>query len=146
VRRQNESRTGRQAWAIALPVAGWTAEQPPLPNELAVTDSIVMTDRDELYASPAVEFFRLPDQRRLTVGSEFAYGLADRLQSEPQRPPGMSLAQFVLFESFNSAWVAHGVDIFDRSNAQFGVEERHPFHDRRVYEFLLAIQLEDLLR
>jgi asparagine synthase (glutamine-hydrolysing) len=75
------------------------------------------------------------------INPEFAQriGLADRLQSEPRRPPGMSLAQFVLFESFNSAWVAHGVDIFDRSNAQFGVEERHPFHDRRVYEFLLAI-------
>ena len=30
-----------------------------------------MTDRDELYVAPAIEY-RLPDQKRLTVGSEFA--------------------------------------------------------------------------
>jgi len=67
-------------WAIAVPVAARAGEQTPLPNELAVTDSIVMTDRDELYAAPAIEFFRLPDQKRLTAGAEFAYGLTDRLQ------------------------------------------------------------------
>jgi asparagine synthase (glutamine-hydrolysing) len=66
-------------------------------------------------------------------------GLADRLQSETPRPPGMTFGQFVLHESFNSGWVAHGVDIFDRSTARFGVEERHPFHDRRLYEFIMAI-------
>lgn len=65
--------------------------------------------------------------------------LADRLQSEPRRPAGMSFGQFALYESFHSGWVAHGVDIFDRSTARFGVEERHPFHDRRLYEFLMAI-------
>src|SRR5262245_8964660 len=47
------------------------------PDELAVTDAIVMTDRDELYAAPAAQCLRLPDQRRLTIGSEFAYGLTD---------------------------------------------------------------------
>jgi asparagine synthase (glutamine-hydrolysing) len=66
-------------------------------------------------------------------------GLSDRLQSEPHRPAGMSFGQFTLRESFTSGWVAHGVDIFDRSTARFGVEERHPFHDRRLYEFLMAI-------
>jgi asparagine synthase (glutamine-hydrolysing) len=75
------------------------------------------------------------------IDPEFArrIGLADRLQSETPRPSGMTFGQFVLHESFNSGWVAHGVDIFDRSTARFGVEERHPFHDRRLYEFLLAI-------
>ena len=66
--------------ACALPLASWAAEQPPLPDELAITDSIVMTEQDELYAAPAIQFFRLPDEKRLTVGSEFAYGLTDRLQ------------------------------------------------------------------
>lgn len=65
--------------------------------------------------------------------------LSDRLQAEPRRPAGMSFGQFALLESFTSGWVAHGVDIFDRSTARFGVEERHPFHDRRLYEFLMAI-------
>ena len=67
-------------WIAALPIAAHAAEQPPLPDELAVTESIVMTERDELYAAPSIQFFRLPDQKRLTVASEFAYGLTDRLQ------------------------------------------------------------------
>jgi hypothetical protein len=58
----------------------------PLPNELAVADSIVMTDRDELYVAPAMQFFRLPDEKRSTLGSEFAYGLSDRLQVAVQVP------------------------------------------------------------
>ncbi len=66
-------------------------------------------------------------------------GLSNRLQADPRRPAGMSFGQFTLLESFTSGWVAHGVDIFDRSTASFGVEERHPFHDRRLYEFLMAI-------
>ena len=73
-------------WVIAVPAAARAAEQPPLPDELAITDSIVMTERDELYVAPAVQFFRLPDQKRLTVGSEFAYGLTDRLQVATQVP------------------------------------------------------------
>jgi outer membrane putative beta-barrel porin/alpha-amylase len=81
-------RVGRKlaVCAVALPVAARAADEPQLPNELAITDSIVMTDRDELYASPAVEFFRLPDQKRLTLGSEFAYGLTDRLQVATEIP------------------------------------------------------------
>src|ERR1051326_896823 len=63
-----------------LPVGGQAAEQPPLPDELAVTDSIVLTDEDELYLSPFVQYFKLPDQKRLMIGSEVAYGLTDRLQ------------------------------------------------------------------
>jgi asparagine synthase (glutamine-hydrolysing) len=82
------------------------------------------------------------------INPEFArrIGLADRLHLEPRRPSGMTFGQFVLYESFNSGWVAHGVDIFDRSTARFGVEERHPFHDRRLYEFLMAIPDEQRAR
>jgi hypothetical protein len=56
------------------------AEQPALPIEFAVTDSIVMTDRDELYISPTFQYFRLPDQKRLTIGAELAYGFTDQFQ------------------------------------------------------------------
>jgi len=65
---------------VALPLASLAEEERALPTELAVSASIVMTDRDELYASPAMQYFRLPDEKRLTVGSELAYGLTDRLQ------------------------------------------------------------------
>src|ERR1051326_1250251 len=69
-----------------LPVGGQAAEQPPLPDELAVTDSIVLTDEDELYLSPFVQYFKLPDQKRLMIGSEVAYGLTDRLQLAAEVP------------------------------------------------------------
>ena len=85
-----------------------------------------------LRGQPIVPAFINPDLARRVA-------LSDRLQAEPRRPAGMSLGQFSLLESFTSGWVAHGVDIFDRSTARFGIEERHPFHDRRLYEFLMAI-------
>ena len=62
------------------------AQQPPLPDEFAVTDSIVMTERDELYVSPQIQYFRLPDQKRLTFSSEFAYGFTDRAELTTQFP------------------------------------------------------------
>jgi len=77
-------------WLLPVPFAARAEEPQPLPTELAISDSIVMTDRDELYASPAIQFFRLPDQKRLTVGSEFAYGLTDRLQVSAQVPYGIA--------------------------------------------------------
>ena len=67
-------------------MASHATDQPPLPIEFAVTDSIVMTDRDELYVSPAIQYFRLPDQRRLTLGADVAYGLTDRLQVATEIP------------------------------------------------------------
>jgi outer membrane putative beta-barrel porin/alpha-amylase len=72
------------AWVVALPV-GAPAE-PPLPDELAITDSISMTEQDELYIAPSIEFFRLPDEKRLSVGAEFAYGITDRLQLDTHVP------------------------------------------------------------
>jgi len=76
----------KTVWLRLLPflagisTASRAAEQPPLPIELPVTDSIVMTDRDELYVSPTEQYFRLPDQKRLMVPVELAYGFTDRLQ------------------------------------------------------------------
>src|SRR5437660_5453157 len=40
------------AFVIGLPVVGRGVDQPKLPDELAITDSIVLTDADELYISP----------------------------------------------------------------------------------------------
>jgi asparagine synthase (glutamine-hydrolysing) len=82
------------------------------------------------------------------INPDFAQrvGLSDRLQWELPRPSGMSFAQYALYENFNSGWLAHGLDIFDRSHARFGIEERHPFHDRRLYEFLMALPPEQLAR
>jgi hypothetical protein len=62
------------------------AEQPELPDEFAFTDSIVMTDADEFYASPAVAYFRLPDEEHLSVATELAYGLTDQFQVRAEVP------------------------------------------------------------
>jgi asparagine synthase (glutamine-hydrolysing) len=82
------------------------------------------------------------------INPDFAQriGLSDRLQWELPRPAGMTFAQYALYENFNSGWLAHGLDIFDRSHARFGIEERHPFLDRRLYEFLMALPADQLAR
>ena len=67
-------------------MASQAAEQPPLPIELPVTESIVMTDRDELYVSPTIQFFRLPGEKRLMIPAELAYGFTDRLQLVTEVP------------------------------------------------------------
>lgn len=62
------------------------AEQPSLPDEFAVTDSIVMTDADEFYASPTFAYFRLPDEKRLSIATELAYGFTDQFQLRVEVP------------------------------------------------------------
>jgi asparagine synthase (glutamine-hydrolysing) len=73
-------------------------------------------------------------------------GLADRLQWKRRRPAWMSFAQYALYERFNSGIVARGLELLDRSTARFGIEERHPFHDRRLYEFAMGIPDEQRVR
>ena len=62
------------------------AEQPPLPDEFGMTDSIVMTDQDEFYASPTFAYFRLPDDKQLSIETELAYGFTDRIQMRVEVP------------------------------------------------------------
>src|SRR5438876_390115 len=62
------------------------AEQPALPDEFALTDSIVLTDEDELYVSLSARFFKLPDEKRLTLASEFAYGVTDQWEVSAELP------------------------------------------------------------
>lgn len=81
--------------------------------------------------TPVPDFIRPEFARRI--------GLIERLEAEPRPPAPMSLARRALYESFKSGWVAHGMDLADRATAAHGIEERHPFHDRRLYEFLMAL-------
>jgi asparagine synthase (glutamine-hydrolysing) len=58
----------------------------------------------------------------------------------------MSFAQYALYERLNSGIVARGLELLDRSTARFGIEERHPFHDRRLYEFAMGIPDDQRVR
>jgi asparagine synthase (glutamine-hydrolysing) len=82
-------------------------------------------------------FIRTPFARR--------YHLWDRVQREPQLPSA-TFGQLALYNNFVDGWVMHGREITDREIALYGLEERHPFLDRRLMEFLLAIPDDQRIR
>ena len=62
------------------------AEQKALPEEFAVTESIVMQEADELQTSAFVRYASLPDEKTLEWVGAFEYGVTDRLQLECEMP------------------------------------------------------------
>jgi asparagine synthase (glutamine-hydrolysing) len=66
-------------------------------------------------------------------------GLRDRLRRAPVAAPNPTFAQDDLNRLLDGGWHAHGMEMLDRSAARAGLELRHPFHDRRVVEFALAL-------
>ena len=52
--------------------------------------------------------------------------------------PGLPTRRYIC-ELFESGWTARLLEATDRSAAEYGVELRHPFYDRRVVEFAMAI-------
>lgn len=75
------------------------------------------------------------------VNLDFArrIGLAERMRRKPRYPAWLSFGRRAVYDNFVNGWVAHGLETNDRTTALFGVEERHPFHDRRLIEFLFAV-------
>jgi asparagine synthase (glutamine-hydrolysing) len=71
--------------------------------------------------------------------------LWDRVQREPQLQHS-TFGQLALYTNFVDGWVMHGREITDREIAAYGIEERHPFLDRRLVEFLLAIPDDQRIR
>jgi hypothetical protein len=57
-----------------------------LPEELAVGRSIVMQDADELEFSMPVRFFKLPDEKKLTLSAELEYGLTEHWEFDAEVP------------------------------------------------------------
>jgi len=73
-------------------------------------------------------------------------GLAERIQPAP---PDVSLSTLAKTDSYGTATnglTVHGMEAEDRSVAQFGLETRHPYGDRRIMEFGLAIPEEQRWR
>jgi hypothetical protein len=74
------------ALALASISSVQAQERPRLPEELAITRSIVMQDADELESSASFQFFKLPDQKQVTTAAEFEYGLTDRWELDADVP------------------------------------------------------------
>lgn len=70
--------------------------------------------------------------------------LEDRLRANEITAPDLPLlSQQALYgENIRGAYVA-GTEMQERANARCGLDERYPFHDRRVIEFSLALPEAD---
>jgi asparagine synthase (glutamine-hydrolysing) len=54
-------------------------------------------------------------------------------------PPGANRFQQASYSHFYSGWAAHFHESWDRTGASLGVDQRHPFCDRRLAEFSFAL-------
>jgi len=72
-------------------------------------------------------------------------GLWDRVQAEPHLP-GSTFGQRALYNCFVNGWVMHGRELTDQAIAPYGLEERYPFLDRRLIEFLMAVPDDQRIR
>ncbi|HZR23166.1 MAG TPA: asparagine synthase-related protein [Vicinamibacterales bacterium] len=72
------------------------------------------------------------------IRSDFAarVALGDRLR---YRTTPSNSARADVCESFVHAWMPWGLEKLDHAGAEFGVEDRHPFLDRRLVEFAIGI-------
>jgi asparagine synthase (glutamine-hydrolysing) len=65
--------------------------------------------------------------------------LADRLFPDDSHPPFPTAAQRTIYREMTSGTITRGMEEEERSSAECGVETRHPFTDRRLIEFGMAI-------
>lgn len=72
--------------------------------------------------------------------------LAKRIRREAVRRPFSSFAQEDLYRTAFSGFGTHFSEVEERSASWFGLEQRHPLHDRRVIEFALALPEEQRWR
>jgi asparagine synthase (glutamine-hydrolysing) len=66
--------------------------------------------------------------------------LLDRIQQA--RLQGKNTVQQTIHSFFYSGWSAHFHETRDRDASSFGIDERHPFFDRRLAEFAFALPEE----
>ena len=74
---------------LSCAVAQETEEDRRLPEELAITRSVVMQDADELESSVSFDQYKFSqpfDERKSTVAAEFEYGLTDRWELDAEVP------------------------------------------------------------
>lgn len=65
--------------------------------------------------------------------------MTERLRQASYSPPFSSYAQQDLFSSTLHGLSIHGIELDERAASAFGLESRHPFNDRRLIEYALAL-------
>ena len=66
-------------------------------------------------------------------------GLGQRLARTGHAEQFSDLAQWQMHQALMLGRFAYGMELGERSDARFGLEERHPFMDRRLIEFAAAV-------
>lgn len=72
--------------------------------------------------------------------------MTERLRQASYSLPFSSYAQQDLFSSTIHGLGIHGIELDERASSSFGLESRHPFNDRRLIEFALALPEEQRWR
>ncbi|MGH7935041.1 MAG: asparagine synthase-related protein [Candidatus Binataceae bacterium] len=82
------------------------------------------------------------------VTTEFARrtALGDRLAAMPPRPRFLRPSQYAMYCGFNAGWLTHPIEVSERWTARRRTDDRHPFFDRRIIEFVFALPDDQLLR
>lgn len=65
--------------------------------------------------------------------------LQERMRQASFGPAFSSYAQQDLFRSTLHGFGIHGIEMDERASSSFALEKRHPFYDRRIIEFALAM-------
>lgn len=66
-------------------------------------------------------------------------GLPNRLRKDIDWHTFSSFAQAAHYTNSTSGFQTHAIEMEERSASSFGIELRHPFHDRRLLEFGMAL-------
>jgi asparagine synthase (glutamine-hydrolysing) len=90
-----------------------------------------------LHGRGAVPPWIRPELRRRT---DLDARLAVRPEGAKRWPTACGRA---LYEQGTAAWAVHAREMEERASAWFGLEERHPFHDRRLAELCVALPEDD---
>jgi asparagine synthase (glutamine-hydrolysing) len=89
-----------------------------------------------------VQHRTIDPSRALTAAFIRRANLSDRLRSSPDTLKGRSFVFGHHYRFLTSGWEPHALEMVDRSSAGFGVEDRHPFFDRRLIELSFAVPLQ----
>lgn len=78
------------------------------------------------------------------IRREFAdrIGLRDRLHHGTDQRRFPSLAQWDIYRPLAGGWLAHAAEMEERTASWFGIEQRHPYYDRRIVELAFALPEE----